>query len=180
MCCSFEQSQCDVQLHPWEISSCPANSQPADGSHVSCLLHAAPVPETRKFIIAVRTSDVGFSNVQHVRTSNTAQSLCVKPQLYSCTVRLFGLRNAPATFQRIMNRVVSELTSKLCLTFWQSKRKYVKVVGTSLCKVVGQGRPIRAKVDVFPPRTVKKEIWHTKAIIGENWGNFLWNFVLTC
>lgn len=150
MCCSFEQSQCDVQLHPWEISSCPW------------------------------TSDVGFSNVQHVRTSNTAQSLCVKPQLYSCTVRLFGLRNAPATFQRIMNRVVSGLTSKLCLTFWQSKRKYVKAVGTSLCKVVGQGRPIRAKVDVFPPRTVKKEIWHTKAIIGENCGNFLWNFVLTC
>lgn len=95
--------------------------------------------------------------------------------LYSYTVVPFGLRNAPATFKHLMNKVVSGLVgctvylddvvnysedhlqriqhlfdrlAWVCLTINLAKCEFAKATVTYLRKVVGQGqvRPVRAKV----------------------------------
>lgn len=91
----------------------------------------------------------------------------------------FGLRDAPATFQRLMNRVVAGLTG--CAVYlddvvifsntWEEylqrvrarKCEFARASFTYLGKVVGQGEvhPVEAKVAAvqnFPPPATKKRI----------------------
>lgn len=98
--------------------------------------------------------------------------------LYSYTVRPFGIRNAPATFQRLMNRVVSGLEgcsvylddsviysdtwhshqriqalferfAEARLTINLAKCEFAKATVTYLGRVVGQGRVSPVQVKVM-------------------------------
>lgn len=97
--------------------------------------------------------------------------------LYAYEVMGFGLRNAPATFQRLMNMVVNGLEGWAVylddgnLTINLAKCDFAKASVTYLGKVVGQGqvRPVDAKVAAvreFPVPSTKKELMRFLGLVG--------------
>lgn len=104
--------------------------------------------------------------------------------LFSYTVMSFGLRNAPATFQRLMNMVVSRLDG--CAVYlddvviysemWQEhiaciQSLFAKATVVYLGKVVGQGKvcAVQAKVSAveeYPAPTTKKELQRFLGLVG--------------
>ena len=132
----------------------------------------------------------GYWQVPLSRRTRDISAFVTPTGLYSYKVMPFGLRNMPATFQRLMNRVVGDLEG--CSVYldevviysddWDihldqigrlfdrlalAKCDFISYLG----RVVGQGKvcPVRAKVqaiDNYPMPTTKKELMRSLGLVG--------------